>query len=331
MLPDGRRLGAHLPLAGGMVKALERAHAIGADAIQIFTDNPTAWQRRAAPPPELEAFRARVVVHDILPVAIHASYLVNLAGPDPLSFERSVAILTGELRGAPSFGARFVNVHIGSHRGDGIEAGTERLAGGVAQVFDRVRVGGAGIDGLADVDAPAMLVLENSAGGGGGLGTSVAELAAIADALGARGLGRHEIGFCLDTAHAWGAGIDLGDPLAIDATLAEFDERIGLDRLVMVHLNDTRSELGSRTDRHEHLGAGRIGAAGLAHVLRHPGLARATYYLETPGMDKGYDAINLARARAFAAGRALDPLTGRCVRAWRQRSSPDGARVTWPA
>lgn len=307
MLPDGRRLGAHLPLAAGMVKAVKRAHAIGADALQIFTDNPTAWQRRAEPPAELAVFRARLVEDAIVPVAIHASYLVNLAGSDPASFERSVAILASELRGAPAFGARFVNVHIGSHLGDGVEAGTERLANGVAQVFAQVLGGDDGGSGGGD-GATTMLVLENSAGGGGGLGTTVDELAAIADALTARGLGRREIGFCFDTAHAWGAGIDVGDPVALDATFAEFDARIGLDRLVMVHLNDSRSLLGSRTDRHEHLGAGRIGAAGLAHVLRHPGLAGATYYLETPGMDKGFDAINLARAHALAAGRALDPL-----------------------
>ena len=97
-------------------------------------------------------------------------------------------------------------------------------------------------------------------------------------------------------------------PAAIDAFLAAFDARIGLRRLVMVHLNDSRSELGSRLDRHEHVGAGRIGAAGMGHLLRHPGLAHATYLLETPGMDEGYDAVNIARARALAAGEPLDPL-----------------------
>src|SRR6188472_1552468 len=106
MLPDGRRLGAHLPLGGGMVKAVDRAHAIGADALQIFTDNPTAWRRRAEPPAELGAFRDRLRVHDIRPIAIHAAYLVNLAGPEPDFFERSIDLLATELRGAPAFGAR---------------------------------------------------------------------------------------------------------------------------------------------------------------------------------------------------------------------------------
>jgi deoxyribonuclease-4 len=153
-----------------------------------------------------------------------------------------------------------------------------------------------------------MLVLENSAGSGGGLGTSIDELAGIASAAAALGIPDERIGFCLDTAHAWGAGIDMGAPSVVDDLVTAFDDRIGLRRLVMVHLNDSRSERGSRTDRHEHLGAGRIGPAGLAHVLRHPGLAHAAFLLETPGMDEGYDAINMRRARALAAGVPMEPL-----------------------
>jgi len=266
--------------------------------MQIWTDNPTAWRRRADPPVEREAFVERLVQHDIQPVAIHAAYLCNLAGPDPDLFDRTIDILAGELRGAPSFRARFVNVHIGSHRGTGIPTGTERVAEGVRR-------------SLAEVDDgpdSAMLVLENSVGGGWGLGTNVEELAGIAEAAERAGVPRHRLGFCLDTAHAWGAGIDLVDPGVVDATLADFDARIGLDRLVMVHLNDSRSELGSRADRHEHIGAGLIGPVGLGNVLRHPSLAHAAVILETPGMDAGYDAINLDRAKALLANQPLEPL-----------------------
>jgi deoxyribonuclease IV len=301
MLPDGRRLGAHLPLASGMLKALYRAEVIGASALQIFADNPTAWRRRSAPSPQLEAFRSRARELDIRPISIHASYLVNLPGPDAATYERSVAMLAAELDGAPAFGARFVNVHIGSHRGTGVEVGLDRLADGIEAVFAALPAG-------SSPDEEPMLVLENSAGGGGGLGTSLDELVAIADRLATRRIERDRVGYCLDMAHAWGAGIDVGDPTVIDAFLEGFDARIGLDRLVLVHLNDTRSALASRTDRHEHLGAGRIPPAGLAHVLRHPHLAHATYIIETPGMDVGYDAVNLARARALWAGEPLEPL-----------------------
>jgi deoxyribonuclease IV len=286
-----------------MVKAVDRAYAIGASAIQIFTDNPTAWRRRREPSAQLAAFRTKSAELDIRPVAIHASYLVNLPGPDAATFERSVAMLAGELAGARAFGARYVNVHIGSHRGTGVEVGISRLVEGIVEVLALADAIGDGADGGSA--ERAMLVLENSVGGGGGLGTSLDELAAIADILGTRGVRRSDVGFCLDLAHAWGAGIDVGKPAVVDAFLSTFEARIGLDRLVIVHLNDTRSALGSRTDRHEHLAAGRIPATGLAHVLRHPRLIDATYILETPGMDAGYDAINMERARALWAGKPL--------------------------
>jgi len=314
MLPDERRLGAHLPLGHGMVKAVERAREISAAALQIFADNPTAWRRRSAPPTEQARFRDLLVAYDIAPIAVHASYLVNLAGPDEGLFARSVGLLASELRTAPGFLGRFVNVHIGSHRGAGIAAGIERVAEGVALAVAEVDV---------DAETP-LVVLENSAGGGFGLGTTVRELAGIAEAAAARGVPAERLAFCLDAAHAWGAGIDVGRPDELDAFLIEFDDRIGLDRLVMVHLNDSRFELGSRTDRHEHLGAGRIGTTGLAHLICHPALAHATYYIETPGMDEGYDAVNLARARDIAAGRPLAILPPEALelRSSRERSGP---------
>ena len=297
-----------------MVRAVERAHAIGADALQVFADNPTAWRRRPEPPRELPAFRERLAAFDIAPVAIHAPYLVNLAGPEETFFERSVSVLANELRAAPGFAARFVNVHIGSHRGSGVDIGTARLAEGLRLVLEEV-------DHRAD---SAMVVLENSVGGGFGLGTDVSELVGIAEAVAARGIGNDRVGFCLDTAHAWGAGIDLASPDDADAFLADFDARIGLDRLVMIHLNDSKSERGSRFDRHEHLGAGRIGAIGLAHLLRHPSLGHVAYFLETPGMDEGYDAVNVARARDLAAGRTLAdlPPEAMSVRGSRSRTGP---------
>ena len=297
-----------------MVKAADRAHAIGAQALQVFADNPTAWRRRPKPPRELPAFRERLARHHIAPIAIHAPYLINLAGPAGRFFEQSVAVMANDLRAAPGFGARFFNVHIGSHLGAGVDAGVARVADGLRLVFAEVDAG---------PDA-AVVVLENSSGGGFGIGTDVDELAALAEAIAARGIDAERVAFCLDAAHAWGAGLDLTSPAATDAFLSAFDDRIGLQRLVMVHLNDSRSELGSRHDRHEHLGAGRIGAAGLAYLLCHPLLDHAVYILETPGMDEGYDAVNLARARDLVAGRPLDPLPPEAllVRGSRSRSGP---------
>jgi len=313
MLPDGRRLGAHLPLGGGMVKAVERAHEIGAGALQVFGDNPTAWKRRAAPPDELPAFRARLAELDIGPVAIHASYLINLAGLNPEFNAGSIALLVEELRAAPGYAASFVNAHTGSHRGTSPQDGIARLADAVASVLAEVN-GGAGA---------TRLVLENSAGAGFGVGTTVDELADIAEAIAARGVPDERVGFCLDTAHLWGAGHDLSDPATTDTLLEAFDRQIGVHRLAMLHLNDSKSPLGSRTDRHEHIGAGGIGERGMAHVLTHPLLTGVPTYLETPGMDEGYDAVNVARAVALAEGRPLAPLPpgAMSVRGSRSRSA----------
>ena len=319
MLPDGRRLGAHLPLASGLVKAADRAHAIGASAIQVFGDNPTAWKRRAEPPAHLTAFRERLDQLDIRPVAIHAAYLVNLAGSDDAFHARSVDVLVHDLRAAPGFNARFVNVHTGSHRGAGVQAGIERLADGVARVLAQVD----------DTTDAARLVLENSSGGGFPVGVSVEELGAIAEAIDLRGVRAHRVGFCLDTAHAWAAGYRLSEPDEVDALIAAFDERIGLDRLVMMHLNDSKSECGSRLDRHEHIGAGRIGQRGMSRLLTHPALRHVPTYIETPGMDEGYDAINIRRALDLAAGRPLAPLPPGAMhlRGSRARSGPPAEAI----
>lgn len=296
------------------MRAVNRAAEIGADAIQVFADNPTAWRRRETPPSEQPAFRARLADLGIGPVAIHAAYLVNLAGPDEGFFGRSVDVLSSDLRAAPGFRARFVNVHIGSHRGSGVTAGTQRLADGLALTL-------AEVDGGPDA---ALVVMENSAGSGFGLGVDIVELAGIMDAAVARGVSADRLGFCLDTAHAWAAGIDISEPAAIDEFIDEFETRIGLEKLVMIHLNDSKSERGSHLDRHEHLGAGQIGAVGLGHLLRHPALAHVTFYLETPGMDEGYDAVNVARAHAIAAGARLDDLPPEAfeLRSDRSRTGP---------
>jgi deoxyribonuclease IV len=321
MLPDGRRLGAHLPLGGGMVAAADRAHAIGLDTVQIFGDNPTAWRRRTGPPRELPAFRARAAALDLAPIAIHAPYLINLAGPDDEFYARSVAVLGNELAVAPGFGARFLNVHTGSHKG--ATAGSiERLAIGIAAGIEAARsqLALAAPDGQ---DLP-IVALENSAGGGGGIGTDIAELAGILEAIRAQGVPEGSVAICLDTAHLWGAGHPINTLEGVDRLVDDFDRAIGLGRLVMVHLNDSRATLGSRQDRHEHLGAGLIGATGIARFLTHPGLRHVTYYLETPGMDSGYDAINARRALELAEGRPLAELPSEALElaGSRARSGP---------
>jgi deoxyribonuclease-4 len=280
----------------GLLRVAERAAEIGASALQIFSDNPTAWRRRTETPPEAAAFRQRLDDLDLRPVAIHAAYLVNLAGPDDELFGRSVEMIRHELAHAPELGARFVNLHTGSHRGAGIEAGIARLVDGLERATDGT---------LSGPDAP-LAVLENSSGGGFTIGSTIEELATVLAAAAAHGLDGN-LAICLDVAHLWGAGYEVSRPETIDRLLEETDRKIGLNKLAMVHLNDSLSALGSRRDHHTHLGEGQIGRIGLAHFLRHPALSGAAFYLETPGMEKGFDAVNMARLGDLAEDRLLTP------------------------
>jgi deoxyribonuclease IV len=332
----GPRIGVHLGLKRGLRRAALRAGEIGAQTVQVFVDNPTAWRRRAAPPRHLGEFRSRLDELDIRPVAVHAAYLVNLAGPEPAFRASSISVLAADMVAGQGYGAAIVNVHTGSHRDTSVAEGVERIATAVAEVLARVAAASEVMDsptGGQSGDAGAaperssgsalapVLALENAAGGGWAVGSSIEELSAIAERAGALGVPDASLGFCLDTAHAWGAGIAMDEPDAIDAWLGAFDRELGLGRLVMVHLNDSRSERGSRTDRHEHVGAGRIGPRGLGHLLRDPLLRDRPFVLETPGMDDGYDLINLERCRALVAGLELDPLPEAAFKVSRRSSA----------
>ena len=301
----------HLALGKGLRRAAERAGEIGARTVQVFVDNPAAWKRRIAPPKGLDAFRERLVELDVRPVAVHASYLVNLAGPDRDFRERSIDVLASDMAAAAGYGATLVNVHTGSHRGTSVSEGIERVARAVAAVLGRQEGGASGYRdvtvGPARASTPT-LVLENAAGGGASIGTAIQEHARIAEVAAALGVPDGRLAFCLDVAHAWGAGVGMDNPDEIDAWLAEFDRELGLRRLALIHLNDSRAERGSRTDRHEHIGAGRIGERGVRHLLTHPELRDLPFVMETPGMDEGYDLVNLDRARALIAGETLAPL-----------------------
>ncbi len=298
---DAPRVGIHLGVAGGLLKAARRARQIGATALQIFSDNPTAWRRRSEPPADAPAFIAFCAREGIAPIAIHASYLINLAGSAEPFARQSVDGLTYEMQRAPAYGATLVNVHIGSHRGGGRDRGVARLAANASAV-------------LADSPDEVRLVLENSAGGGDTLGGTLEELAAILEAV--PPTSSHRLEFCLDTAHLWGAGYDISAAEGATSVLDRFDQLIGLDRLALVHLNDSRSQLGSRGDRHEHIGAGRIGAAGLAAFLRDPRLpGRTTLVMETPGVDEDFDAVNMRRSWLLYGGAEALPILP--VRAFR--------------
>ncbi len=283
----------HLGVGRGLLPAARRSRQIGATAIQIFSDNPTAWRRRPELPPDAEAFVAYCAREGIAPIAIHASYLVNLAGSSEPFASRSRELLAAELARAPGYGATLVNTHIGSHRGSGVAAGVRQVVEGALAAVEGSPPG-------------VRLVLENSAGGGDTIGSSVEQLAAILDGIGGR-VPAARLGFCLDAAHLWGAGYDLRSEAGAEAVIGRFAELIGLEWLALVHLNDSRSALGSRTDRHEHLAAGQMGPDGFRALLRDPRLASTPFIMETPGPDEGWDAVNLRRAWALWNGAAELP------------------------
>ncbi len=283
----------HLGVAAGLMRTARRARQIGCSALQIFSDNPTAWRRRAEPPANAPEFVAYAAREGIAPISIHASYLINLAGSAEPFASQSREGLIYEMQRAPAYGATLVNTHIGSHRGEGDATGVRRICECVGTV-------------LGESAAPTRLVLENSSGGGDNLGSTIEELSEILE--GVRGNGR--LAFCLDTAHLWGAGYDIASPEGAAAVVDRFEELIGLDRLALIHLNDSKSALGSRSDRHEHLGAGQIGPLGLGALLRDPRLKAAgtAFVMETPGVDEGYDAVNLRRAWLLWGGAQTLPL-----------------------
>ena len=279
-------VGIHLGVGRGLLRAARRSRQIGSRALQIFTDNPIAWRRRPEPPLEAPAFIDYGAREGLRAISIHASYLVNLAGVAEPFASRSRAGLIAEMQRAPTYGATLVNTHIGSHRGVGAEVGMRQIVEGVRAI-------------LAESPPGVRLVLENSSGGGDLLGSSIEELAAILDGVRA---GPDRFGFCLDTAHLWGAGYDISTADGARAVIDRFEELLGIGQLAMVHLNDSRSLLGSKADRHEHVGAGRIGPVGLGALLRDPRLGSTTFIMETPGADEGWDAVNMRRARLLWSG-----------------------------
>jgi deoxyribonuclease IV len=260
------RLGRHMPTHSNPVKAAELACMIGCNAIQIFASNPTGWRPPSDNGANSIAFAKAARENGLDPVVIHAPYLINLASPDDFIWEKSIALLRWTLQRGELLGARFVVFHTGSHRGSGVEAGTARIAEAIRRI-------------LPETPPPVLLLLENDVGAGNALGYSFEQLRDILDLLPEY----HErLGICIDTAHLWGAGHDISSAASARRVLDHIDATIGLDRLKVIHLNDTEMALGSHRDVHARLGEGIIGEEGLRALLQDARLAHAAVILETP-------------------------------------------------
>ena len=273
--------GAHC--SGGIKKALGNAVDMGADVVQLFVQSPRTWRFPNHKPEDFAHFRERKAEAE-LGVVVHALYLVNLAAPDDGVYTKSVDTMRATVDAACAIEADAVVFHVGSHLGAGFDVGLERVVPALTQVLDRCN------------DA-TWLLMENSAGAGGTVGRSIEELGVIFEAL-----GRHErLGVCLDSCHLFVSGVDVGDPVAMDAVVAEVDDRIGLDRLRVLHANDAKAPLGSNRDRHENVDDGLIGE-GLGVFLAHPKLQHLPVVLEVPGKDgKGPNAEEIRKLRELHA------------------------------
>jgi deoxyribonuclease IV len=303
--------GAHVSTAGGIHTAIGRAVERGAESVQVFTQSPRAWRPTNHPPENFERFKQARAEAGIGAVVCHALYLINLAATDEEIREKSRAALLNTVGVACAIEADGVVLHVGSHMGDGFAAGLERATPALEEA-------------LAACEGSTWLLLENSAGAGGTIGRSLDELAALVERL-----DRHpRLGLCLDSCHLWVSGIDATDPATYDATLAEIDDLMGLDRLRCLHVNDAAAELGSNRDRHANVGSGAMGE-GLGTFLAHPRVQGLPAILETPGPDgHGPDAAEVQRLKDLHARATGATRPGRSARRPGRTASRGGARKT---
>ena len=283
---EGPLIGAHMSVAGGLTLGIERALKLRTRALQIFTKNANQWNAKPLEETQCHGFRAAWEESGLFPVVAHGSYLINLASPDAFLRGRSIEGLADELRRAEALGVRYLVTHPGAHMGSGVAAGCDR----VAESINRAR--------RIALAPSVMLLLEAVAGQGTTLGRRFEELARIRDGTSRRDL----VGVCFDTCHVHAAGYDLVSERGCAETFEEFDHVLGLETLRVFHVNDSKNERGSRVDRHEHLGRGRLGPEPFARILRDPRFRAVPKLLETP---KGKDGVvmdrrNLAILRRLA-------------------------------
>jgi deoxyribonuclease IV len=273
-------IGAHVSSSGGIHTAVDRAEAMGADSVQVFTQSPRTWRPTNHDPANFERFKERRAEAGIEGVLCHALYLLNLASPKDDFYEKSVAALSNTVDVACAIDADGVVFHIGSHLGAGIDVGLDRVCAAMRTVLDR----------CSDT---TWLLMENSAGAGGTIGRSIEELALLYDRLD----GHPRLGVCLDSCHLYVSGCDVTDPPALDAVLDELDREIGLDRLRAVHVNDSAAPLGSNRDRHANIDEGLMGKK-LGVFLGNPRLQGLPAALEVPGKNgRGPDADEIKKAK----------------------------------
>ena len=255
-----------MSIAGGVHIAIERARSIDCTAMQMFVKNNMQWFARPLARDEIRAFLEHQQRAELPSIFAHANYLINLAATNPLFHANSIRALSEELMRADQLELPFLVLHPGAHRGDGEEAALEKIIASIDKVYRKIP------------KTKTKIALETTAGQGSCLGHRFEHLAHIMDNV----REPERLCVCLDTAHIFAAGYDISSESAVRKTFREFDQKIGLDRLAAIHLNDSKSGCGSRVDRHEHIGKGRIGLAPFRFIMRSRRLNKIPKVLETP-------------------------------------------------
>jgi deoxyribonuclease-4 len=277
-----RRIGMHMRTGRGLDKAVEMIKALQLQAVQIFTDNPSAWRSAPVDPKATAAFKAALEEMGVRPAMSHAMYLINLASPNPNFQKKSREALKAELERAEAYGLQYVVTHVGSHMGEGAQAGIDRVVAQLDQV-------------LSTAGGSASCLLETSAGGGAYVGAKFDDLAQILSRLPQHG---ERLGVCFDTAHAYASGYDVAGAEGMSKTLAQLTAIIPAQRIRACHCNDTTVTLGGKADRHVNIGQGNVGLEGFKALLHFDPLAHCGFVLETPGeeMLEGLENLNALRA-----------------------------------
>lgn len=278
-----RRIGGHVSCAGGLLNAVKNTIDIGGNAMQIFAGSPRMWARSLYSPTEANSFKESVLSKDLNPVYIHALYLTNLATDNPEMLEKSEKALITDMTNSAAIGGAGVVLHIGSHQGRGWEHDKMQVITSIQEVLD-------------STPKESILLLENSAGQNGKIG-SLPQLKDILDAI---PIDRLKI--CLDTAHAFEAGYNFTTREGLEIWIAEIESTIGLDKVELLHLNDSKTPLGSGRDNHQNIGDGYIGEEGLRRLINHSKLSHLPLILEVPGLEgTGPDKANIDRVKALLA------------------------------
>ena len=281
-------LGAHQSIAGGLHLAVDRIDQVGGEALQIFTANQRQWRVPPLTEKSVALFLEQARARSSMPVASHASYLINLAASQEEKARQAVAAFVEELRRCQRLGIRFVVIHPGSHGGSGVEAGLAMVARHLDQALAEARV----------PDTVLKVLLETTAGQGTSLGSTFAELGWLLQQSRYPG----HLGICVDTCHVFAAGYDLTTASAYTQTLQQLEQDVGCQQICWFHLNDSQKGCGSKVDRHEHIGQGAIGLEGFRLLVNDSRFAKHPMTLETPkGENLHEDAINLQRLRSLMA------------------------------